>query len=74
MIRFDLDLFESAVKVIHPASDAAALETLCIRWLPLKLDDDARTHTRIKRSVSKFDLDGTEESKEKEYFFRLFLT
>ena len=38
-----IELFEDAVKVAHPSADAAAIQALNLKWLPLKLDDDART-------------------------------
>ena len=38
-----VELFESAVKVAHPAADEGALEALNLMWLRLKIDDEART-------------------------------
>ena len=38
-----IELFEASVKVAHPAADEAAIHALNLKWLPLKLDDDART-------------------------------
>ena len=38
-----IELFESAIDLAYPAVDAATLNGHCIKWLPLKLDSEART-------------------------------
>ena len=38
-----VDLFEKSIKLAYPTADEAARKNYCISWLPLKLDDDART-------------------------------
>ena len=38
-----VDLFEKSIRLAYPAADAAAQKGHCINWLPLKLDEHART-------------------------------
>ena len=44
-----VDLFEAAIKLGYPTADVATLESHCITWLPLKLDDRARI---VYRSIT----------------------
>ena len=38
-----VDLFEKSIKLAYPTSDEDARKNYCVSWLPLKLDEDART-------------------------------